>query len=160
VGRHVVVFVIIIIVIVVGHLRRRLPREPVPLLLPTTPLQGVPSPHPLGGLSLFRVLLLLLLLRSDPPRGSVHRVLRDRWQGRLVKPQLLGTDRNLGCEIQGQSDTRRKKERTLARDMHPRSGRIEGWVRAPASSLPTVPATRLWRSSAGRGTEDIYEPSK
>jgi hypothetical protein len=44
--------------------------------------------------------------------------------------------------------------------MHPRSGRIEGWVRAPASSLPTVPATRLWRSSARRGTEDICEPSK
>jgi hypothetical protein len=77
-----------------------------------------------------------------------------------VKPQLLETDGNLGCENQGQSDTRRKKERTLTRDMHPRSGRIEGWVRAPASSFPTVPATRLWRSSAGRGTEDICEPSK
>jgi hypothetical protein len=44
--------------------------------------------------------------------------------------------------------------------MHPRSGRIGSWIRAPASSLPTVPATRLWRSSAGRGTEDICEPSK
>jgi hypothetical protein len=44
--------------------------------------------------------------------------------------------------------------------MHPRSGRIKGWVRAPTSSLPTVPATRLRRSSAERGTEDIYEPSK
>jgi hypothetical protein len=31
---------------------------------------------------------------------------------------------------------------------------------APASSLPTVLATRLWRSSAGRGTEDVCEPSK
>src|SRR5690349_13595340 len=109
-----------------------------------TPLQGVPSPYPLAGPSLFRVLLLLLLLRSDPPRGSVHRVLWDRWQGRLVKPQVLETDGNLNCENQGQSDTRKKKERTLTRDMHPRSGRIGGWVRAPASSLPTVPATRLW----------------
>jgi hypothetical protein len=45
-------------------------------------------------------------------------------------------------------------------DMHPHSGRIKGWVRAPASSVPTVPATRLWRSSAERGTENIYEPSK
>jgi hypothetical protein len=44
--------------------------------------------------------------------------------------------------------------------MHPRSERIKGWVRAPASSLPTVPATRLRRSSAERGTEDICEPSK
>jgi hypothetical protein len=77
-----------------------------------------------------------------------------------VTPQLLETDGNLDCENQGQSDTRKKKERTLTRDMHPRSGRIKGWVRAPASSLPTVPATRLWRSSAERGTEDIYEPSK
>jgi hypothetical protein len=69
-------------------------------------------------------------------------------------------DRNPDCENQGQSDTRKKKERTLTRDMHPRSGRIKGWVRAPASSLPTVPATRLRRSSAERGTEDICEPSK
>jgi hypothetical protein len=157
-GRHVIVFVIIIVV-VVRRLRRRLPRKPVPLLLPTTPLQGIPSPHPLASPSLFRILLLLLPLRGDPPRGSVHRVLRDRWQRRLVKPQLLETDGNLGCENQGQSDTRKKKERTLTRDLHPRSGRIEGWVRAPASSLPTVTATRLWRSSAGRGTEDICEPS-
>jgi hypothetical protein len=44
--------------------------------------------------------------------------------------------------------------------MHPRLGRIKGWVRAPASSLPTVPATRLQRSSAERGTEDICEPFK
>jgi hypothetical protein len=77
-----------------------------------------------------------------------------------VKPQLLETDGNLDCENQGQSDTRKKKEQTLTRDMHPRSGRIRGWVRAPASSLPTVPATRLWRSSVERGTEDICEPSK
>jgi hypothetical protein len=76
-----------------------------------------------------------------------------------VKPQLLETDGNLDCENQGQSDTR-KKEQTLTRDMHPRLGRIKGWVRAPASSLPTVPATRLWRSSAERGTEDICKLSK
>jgi hypothetical protein len=76
-----------------------------------------------------------------------------------VKLQLLETDGNLDCENQGQSDTR-KKERTLTRDMHRRSGRIKGWVRAPASSLPTVPATRLWRSSVERGTEDICELSK
>jgi hypothetical protein len=97
-GRHVVVFVIIIVVVVVRRLRWRLPRKPVPLLLQTTPLQGIPSPHPLASPSLFRVLLLLLLLRSDPPRGSVHRVLRDRWQRRLVKPQLLETNGNLDGE--------------------------------------------------------------
>jgi hypothetical protein len=77
-----------------------------------------------------------------------------------VTPQLLETDGNLDCENQGQSDTRKKKERTLTRDLHLRSGRIKGWVRAPTSSLPTVPPTRLWRSSAERGTEDICEPSK
>jgi hypothetical protein len=77
-----------------------------------------------------------------------------------VTPQLLETDENPECEDQGQSDTRKKKERTLTRDMHPRSGRIKGWVKAPASNLPTVPATHLRRSSAERGTEDICEPSK
>jgi hypothetical protein len=159
-GHHVVIFVIIIVIVIVRRLRRRLPREPIPLLPPTVPLQGVPSPHPLTSLSLFHVLLLLLLFCSDPPLGSVHHVLRDWWQGRLVTPQLLETDENLDCENQGQSDTRKKKERTLTRDMHLRSGRIKGWVRAPASSLPTVPATCLWRSSAERGTEDICEPSK
>jgi hypothetical protein len=35
-----------------------------------------------------------------------------------------------------------------------------GWVRAPASSLPTIPATRLRRSSAEREAKDICEPSK
>jgi hypothetical protein len=93
-GRHVIVLVIIVIIIVVRHLQRRLPREPVPLLPPTTPLQGIPSPHPLAGLGLFRVLLLLFLLRGDPPRGSVHRVLQDQWQGGLVKPQPLETNEN------------------------------------------------------------------
>lgn len=44
--------------------------------------------------------------------------------------------------------------------MYPRSGRITGWVRAPASSLPTVPATLPRRSSAERGAEDICEPYK
>jgi hypothetical protein len=77
-----------------------------------------------------------------------------------VTPQLLETDGNPDCENQEQPDTRKKKERTLSRDMHPYSGRIKGWIRAPASSLPTVPTTRLWRSSAERGTGDICEPSK
>jgi hypothetical protein len=77
-----------------------------------------------------------------------------------VTPHLLETDGNLDCENQRQSVTRKKKERTLTRDMHPCSGRIKGWIRAPTSSLPTVSATRLWRSSAERGTEDICEPSK
>jgi hypothetical protein len=159
-GRHVVVLVILVVIVIVRRLRRWLPREPVPLLPPSVPLQGVPSPHPLASPSLFRVLLLLHLLRGDPPRGSVYRVLRDRRQGRLVTPQLLGTNGNPDCENQGQPDTRKEKDRTLTRDMHPRSGHIKGWVRAPASSLPTVPATRLRRSSAERGTEDICEPSK
>jgi hypothetical protein len=44
--------------------------------------------------------------------------------------------------------------------MYPRLGRITGWVRAPASSLPTMPATRLRRSSAEREAEDICEPSE
>jgi hypothetical protein len=80
-GSHVIVFIIVIIIVVViiRRLRRRLPREPVPLLPPPTPLQGIPSLRPLAGPSLFRVLLLFLLLHSDPPRGSVHRVLWDRW---------------------------------------------------------------------------------
>jgi hypothetical protein len=42
----------------------------------------------------------------------------------------------------------------------PTLGRITGWVRAPSSSLPTVPAIRLRRSSAEREAEDICEPSK
>jgi hypothetical protein len=96
-GRHIVTLVIIIvivIVIIVRRLRRRFPREPVPFLPPTASLQGFPSPHPLTGLGLFCVLLLFFLLRGDPPRGSIHRVLRDRWQGGLVKPQPLETNGN------------------------------------------------------------------
>jgi hypothetical protein len=84
-GHHVVILVIIIVIIVVQRLRRRLPREPVPLLSPKTLLQGVPSSHPLASPSLLRVLLLLLLLRGDPSRGSVHRVLRDPRQGGFIK---------------------------------------------------------------------------
>jgi hypothetical protein len=30
----------------------------------------------------------------DPPHDSTHRVLQDRWQGRLVKPQPLETNEN------------------------------------------------------------------
>jgi hypothetical protein len=158
-GRHVVVHVIIIIVVVVRRLRRRLPRESVPLLPPTTPLQGFPSPHPLAGPGLFRV-LLLFLLRGDPPRGSAHRVLRDRWQGGLGKPQPLETNGNPDGKNQRQLGTKQEKERTLTGDTYPRSGHITGWVRAPASSLPIVPATRLRRSLVEREAEDICEPSK
>jgi hypothetical protein len=124
------------------------------------PLQGFPSPHPLAGPGLFRILLLLFLLRGDPPRGSVHRVLRDRWQGGLVKLQPLETNGNPDGKNQRQLGAKQEKEQTLTRDTYPRSGRITGWVRAPASSLPTVPATRLRRSSAEREAEDICEPSK
>jgi hypothetical protein len=89
-GGHVVLLVIIfIIIVVVERFRRRLPREPLPLLLATALFQGVSSPPPLAGPGLLRVLLLLPLLRGNPPRCSVHRVLRDPWQGRLVPPHLL-----------------------------------------------------------------------
>ena len=93
-GHHVDILVIIIVVVVVRRLKRQLPREPVPLLSPTTLLQGFTSPHPLVGLGLFGVLLLLFLLRGDPPRGSAHRVLRDWWQGEFKTPQPLGRNRN------------------------------------------------------------------
>jgi hypothetical protein len=88
-GGHVVLLLIIVVIVVVGRLRRRLPWESFPLLLATALLQGVPSPPPLAGPGLLRVLLLLLLLRGDPPRCSVYRVLRDPWQGGLVPPHLL-----------------------------------------------------------------------
>jgi hypothetical protein len=56
-GRHVITLVvIIIIVIIVGRLQRWFPREPVPLLPPTTLLQGVPTSHPLASPGLLRVL--------------------------------------------------------------------------------------------------------
>jgi hypothetical protein len=55
---------------------------------------------------------------------------------------------------------KQEKDRALARDTYPRSGRIAGWLRAPTSSLPTVLTTRLRRSSAEREVEDIREPSK
>ena len=88
-GGHVVLLLIIIVVVVVGRLRRWLPRESLPLLLATALLQGVPSPPPLAGPGLLRVLLLLLLLRGDPARCSGHRILWNPWQGRLVPPHLL-----------------------------------------------------------------------
>jgi hypothetical protein len=88
-GGHVILFIIIVVIVVVGRLRRRLPREPVPLLLATALLQGIPSPPPLAGPGLLCVLLLLLLLRGNPPCCSVHRVLRDPWQGGFVPPHLL-----------------------------------------------------------------------
>jgi hypothetical protein len=92
-GSHVVVFIIVfIIVVIVRRLRRWLPREPIPLLPTMKPFQGVSCLRPLGVPSLLRVLLLLPLLRGDPPRSSVHRVLWDRWRERLVSPYLLETD--------------------------------------------------------------------
>jgi hypothetical protein len=157
---HHVVILVIIIIIIVRHLRRRLPREPIPLLPPTMPLQDFPSPHPLMGPGLFRVLLLLFLLHGDPPRGSAHRVLWDQWQGGLIKPQPLGTNKNPQSKNQRQVGAKQKKDRTLTRETYPWSGRIAGWARALASSLPTVLATHLWRSSAEREAEDICEPSK
>jgi hypothetical protein len=80
--------------------------------------------------------------------------------GKACEAPAPGDERKVSTENQGQSDTIKKKERTLTRSMHPHSGHIGSWVRAPASSFPTVLATRLWRSSVGRGTEDICEPSK
>jgi hypothetical protein len=124
------------------------------------PLPGFLSPHPLAGPSLLRVLLLLFLLRGDPSHGLAYRVLWDRWQGGIVKPQPLETSGNPDGKNQRQLGAKQEKERTLTRDTYPRSGRIAGWVRAPASSLPTVPATRLWRSSTGREAKDVCEPSK
>jgi hypothetical protein len=55
---------------------------------------------------------------------------------------------------------KQEEDRTLTRDTYQRSERIGGWLRAQASSLPTVPATRLRRSSTEREVEDIHEPSK
>jgi hypothetical protein len=103
-GGHVVLLIIIIIiVVVVGRFRRRLPRESLPLLLATALFQGVSSLPPLTAPGLLRVLLPLLLLRGDPPRCSVHRILRDPWQGRLVPPHLLKKGgKKPDCKNQGQ----------------------------------------------------------
>jgi hypothetical protein len=125
-GRHVVVLVILVVIVVVRRLRRRLPQEPVPVLSPTTLLQGFSSPHPLASPSLFRVLLQLFLLRGDPLRGSVHRVLRDRWQGEFKTPQPLGTNGNPNGKNQRQPGAKKEKEQTLTRDTYPCSGRIKG----------------------------------
>jgi hypothetical protein len=122
--------------------------------------QGVSSSHPLAGPGLLRVLLFLLLLCGNPLRCSVHRILRDSRQGRLVPPYLLETDGDPDRKNQGQPDARRRKERTLTRVTHPWSGRIKGWERALASGFPNVTATHPWRTSMGRGSEDIREPSK
>jgi hypothetical protein len=96
-GRHVVVLIIIIIiivVIVVGRVQRRLQREPIPYLPPTTLLQGFPSPHPLASSGLFHVFFLLILFRGEPTRGSARLVLWDRWPGGFKIPQPLGTNKN------------------------------------------------------------------
>ncbi len=167
-GRHVVVLVVlvvIIVVVIVRRLRRRIPRESIPLLPTTEPFQGVPSPRPLAGPSLLRVLFLLLLSCSaqlGPPRppgpvvgkacetlppGDRRKVSAVRTKGNPTQGErrsghspgthTRGRDasraatswrqtKSLGCENQGQSDARRKKERTLTRDTHPWSGRIKG----------------------------------
>jgi hypothetical protein len=113
-------------------------------------------------LGLLHVLLLLFLLCSKPPHGSVRRVLRDRRPGGFINTQPLGTNKNLNSKNQRHRklDAKQEKDRALTRDTYPRSGRIAGWLRVPASSLPTVPTTRLRRSSAEREVEDIREPSK
>ena len=77
-----------------------------------------------------------------------------------MPPYLLETDGNPDRKNQGQPDARRRRERTLTRVTHPWSGRIKGWERALASGFPNATATRLWRTSTGRGSEDIREPSK
>jgi hypothetical protein len=77
-----------------------------------------------------------------------------------VPPYLLETDGNPDRKNQGQPDARRRKERTLTRVTHPWSGRIKGWEKALASGFPNATATRPWRTSMGRGSEDIREPSK
>jgi hypothetical protein len=120
------------------------------------------SPHPLAISGLFRVLLLLFLLCGEPTHGSVRRVLQDRWPGEFKTPQPLRTNKNPNSKNQRRRKlgAKQKEDRTLTRDTYPRSGRIVGWLRPPASSLPTVPATRLRRSSAEREVEDIREPSK
>ena len=68
--------------------------------------------------------------------------------------------KSLNRKDQGQSDAGRKKERTLTRVTHPRSGRIKGWEKALASGFPNATVTRPWRTLMGRGSEDIREPSK
>jgi hypothetical protein len=77
-----------------------------------------------------------------------------------VPPYLLETDGNPDRKNQGQPDARRRKERTLTRVTHPWSGHIKGWERALVSGFPNATATRPWRTSTGRGSEDIREPSK
>jgi hypothetical protein len=65
------------------------------------------------GPGLFRVLLLLFLLCGDPSCGSAHGILRDRWQGGLVKPQPLETNGNPDGKNQRQLGAKQEKERTL-----------------------------------------------
>jgi hypothetical protein len=145
-GSHVVFLVIIfIIVIVVGRFRWRLPREPLPLLLATKLFQGISSPPPLAGPGLLRVLLFLLLLHGNPPRGSVHRIPRDPWQGRLVPSHLLKKGENPNRKNQEQPDARERKERTLTRVTHPWSGRVKSWEKALGFGFPNATATRHCR---------------
>jgi hypothetical protein len=77
-----------------------------------------------------------------------------------VPPYLLKTDGNPDRKNQGQPDARGRKEWTLTRVTHPWSGRIKGWEKALGSGFPNATTTRPWRTSKGRGSEDIREPSK
>jgi hypothetical protein len=75
-----------------------------------------------------------------------------------VPPYLLKTDGNPDRKNQGQSDARGRKEWTLTRVKHPWSGRIKGWEKELGSGFPNAMATHPWRTSKGRGSEDIREP--
>jgi hypothetical protein len=77
-----------------------------------------------------------------------------------MPPYLLEANGNPDRKDQRQPDARRRKERILTRVTHPWSGRIKGAEKALASGFPNATATRPWRTSMGRGSEDIREPSK
>jgi hypothetical protein len=105
-------------------------------------------------------------LHLGRPRRRRGNLPRRHHNDRRINPlcsqhrRLLLGNRNPNGKNQRQLGAKLEKEQTLTRDTYPHSGRITGWVRAPTSSLPTVPATRLQRSSAEREAEDICEPSK
>jgi hypothetical protein len=146
-GRHVIIFVIIIIVVVVvvRRLRRRLQREPIPRLPPTTLLQGFPSSHPLASSGLFRVLLLLVLLCGKPTRGSVRHVLQDRWPGEFKTPQPLGTNKNPNSKNQRRKKNSAQNRRRIGHlpgtHTHGRGASRAGKGRQHLASLPyPVPA--------------------
>jgi hypothetical protein len=77
-----------------------------------------------------------------------------------VPPHLLKKGENPNRKNQEQPDARERKERTLTRVTHPWSGRIKSREKALGSGFPNATATRPWRTSKGRGSEDIRDPSK